>query len=190
MIFVEKMADDEESFSFSTPVKRRRISFSMQNISPILSSVSNAEDETICPSFDTTESTEIGFFLSDSSDQELVCQASESEGYADLKMSLIGQLLISSCCTNNCLLTLCTLDILNTRKHFEILSVSGRRTWLMDRLRNDSQITGSEITTKFIVAGKQVCKSAWCKVLPVSEKTVSSIIQQIGKGQVQHTVMG
>jgi len=31
----------------------------------------------------------------------------------------------------------------------------------MDRLRNDSQITGTEVATKFIIAGKEVCKSAW-----------------------------
>ncbi len=80
-----------KAYSFSIPVKRRRISFSLQSVSPILPSVSNSEDETIFPSFDTMESMEIGYFLSDRSEQELVCQESDSvsEGYStDLKMSL------------------------------------------------------------------------------------------------------
>jgi len=59
------------------------------------------------------------------------------------------------------MLILCAMSILKTRKHVGVLSASDKRTWLMDRLRNDSQITGTEVATKFIIAGKEVCKSAW-----------------------------
>ena len=56
-----------------------------------------------------------------------------------------------------------------------MMSAAEKRSWLMDRLRNDSQITGTGVVTKFIIAGKEVCKAAWCMVLPVSEKTVITI---------------
>ena len=101
-----------------------------------------------------------------------------------LELAVISALLISACCLNNCMLTLCANDVLKTRAHFNSMSILERRKWMMDRLMNDSEIVGGKIKTKFIIAGKEVCKAAWCKVLPISEKTVSSLLGQITSGQV------
>ena len=103
----------------------------------------------------------------------------------DEELAVISPLLISCCCTKECLLNLCALDVLKTQKHFNVMSAGEKRSWLMDRLRNGSQITGTGIVTKFIIAGKEVCKTAWCMVLPVLEKTVSSLLSQIRLGQEQ-----
>lgn len=192
---------------FSTPVKSNKRARHSQSVdlSPIGSPVddtilpfdtdvstcwSDEQDVTLFPSFEMTESeTCEALFLSDQkSDQDLTInkQVSTSDaGSRDQELSHVSPLLISSCCIRECMLNLCAIDILKTRKHFGVMSVSEKRKWLMDRLRNDSYITGIEVVTKYIIAGKEVCKTAWCKVLPVSEKTVSTLLEQVGKGQVR-----
>ena len=202
------MADDEDGPLFSTPVKRARLSRSeleVPDLSPVRSSVddtvlpldtdvttvsSDEQDETLFPSFETTESEAVEVVFPSDGDPSV--EEIDSMEFAskrntksrDQELALVGPLLISCCCKNECTLNLCANDVLNTRKHFNLKSATEKRKWLMDRLRNDSQITGTDVITKFIVAGKELCKETWCKVLSVSVKTVSGLIGQLRKGEV------
>lgn len=194
--------DEPEEFLFSTPRKRARLNRSGSDelsfdLSPIRSQVDDTiicidtdddagsndeQNDTYFPSFNTTGPETCESFEDTSTNQ---LPSSRDNQNRDEELAAIGPLLISCCCTKECLLNLCALDVLKTRKHFSAMSAAEKRSWLMDRLRNDSQITGTGVVTKFIIAGKEVCKAAWCKVLPVSEKTVSSLLSQVGRGQVQ-----
>ena len=51
-------------------------------------------------------------------------------------------------------------------------------------LSNDSEVIGSTLSTKYIVAGKQVCKKSWSLILPVAERTVTSLLEKVAAGQV------
>lgn len=97
----------------------------------------------------------------------------------------IAPVLISSCCTRECLLNLTALDVLKIREKFKSIDTIQQKQWITDRLNENSHaIKDSVLETKFIIAGQEVCKVAWCKVLQVSTKHVSKILKSISQGQV------
>jgi len=55
---------------------------------------------------------------------------------------------------------------------------------MTQKVANDSQVIQGRVTTRYIVSGKDICKAGWCKVAEVSDKTITSIVQQIAQGQV------
>lgn len=67
------------------------------------------------------------------------------------------------------------------QRTLQLYDTAGKENWMTNWPMNDSEILGGKIT---IMAGKEVCRLAWCEVLPTSEKTVSSLLQQIANGQV------
>lgn len=94
----------------------------------------------------------------------------------------IAPILISDCCTQECLLNLTASEVLKLREKLKSLDSSHQRQWITDRLYEHS---GSMVETKFTVAGKEVCKMAWCRVLDVSIKRVSQYMKSINSGQVR-----
>ena len=70
--------------------------------------------------------------------------------------------------------------------YFGSMAAAEKHKWILDNLNVNSQVIDSRTITKYIVAGKEVCKDAWCRVLPVSTRTVSTILTSVGKGQVSY----
>ena len=101
----------------------------------------------------------------------------------------ISKVLVSSCCDKKCLFYLCANDVITARQKFTLLGANAQRQWLTDKVIESSHIaTGGKLTTTYFVAGREVCKSAWCNVYSLSPKRVSSVLKAVTNGQkiVQH----
>lgn len=69
------------------------------------------------------------------------------------------------------MLNICANDIISARSHFNSMSITERRKWLLHRLRNDSNVTtGVSITTKYIVK-RCAKKLGVCVFMSVKEQS-------------------
>ena len=76
----------------------------------------------------------------------------------------IANLLVSSCCNRLCVRQRTVIDILLARGKIGAMGVVQKRQWLADKIIENSDVTKDNWETKYIFAGKEMCKSSFCKV--------------------------
>ena len=103
----------------------------------------------------------------------------------ELELIKIAPILISKCCSKECLLYLTASDVMKFRQQFNVLNQTDQRKWLTDRMYENSSCHGGQLVVKFILSGVEICKLAWCKVLSVSNKRITTILDSMMKGQVR-----
>ena len=75
----------------------------------------------------------------------------------------VGSLLVSKCCGREFLLHLTALDVLTTRKRFNLLGKNQQRQWLMDKIHESSHELGQgKRQIKFTLSGREICQMSWC----------------------------
>lgn len=98
------------------------------------------------------------------------------------EMASIGKMLVSSCCEKFCLRHLSAVDIIACKS--EEISQCKNRTerneWLFMKLReNSTETSRGNVQTKYFIAGKEVCSSAWCKVFEISNRTLQRMQRKL-----------
>jgi len=97
----------------------------------------------------------------------------------------VSRILVGVCCTKECLLKLSAQCVVPIRKKMKAFSLNEKRQWLMEKIHENSRITEpGKLDTKFVVAGREVCKSAWCTVHGISERQLFRIAKSVSMGQV------
>ena len=129
-------------------------------------------------------------------EQDALIRITETTSTAarDRDLKLIAPVLIAPCCSQQCLLNLTANEVLKSYVYFKSLNYVQQRQWLIDKLNENtsssSSICGSSMlseassATYYIVAGKAVCKTAWCQVLQISPKRVSKAMKVVKEGQI------
>ena len=145
-----------------------------------------SETDTSSSSAFTTEESEAYF---PSEEDSFTSTAPDATTQREHELIKIAPILISKCCSKECLLNLTASDILKLRGKYMELNQIEQRKWLTDRMYENSHRQGGQLEVKFIVSGMEVCKQAWCEVLSVSSKRVNSILESMIKGQVRNTYL-
>ena len=83
-------------------------------------------------------------------------------------LAQISSILVTECCERECLLHMSASDILKVRMKLKNLGLNAQRQWLTDKLHESSQLLNGKLSTKYIIAGREVCNYAWCVTLGVS----------------------
>lgn len=109
--------------------------------------------------------------LSDSSLSQQEMPETEEIGE---EMVHIGEILVSTCCENFCLRRLTAMDVIASKaEQSQCQNRSERSNWLFTKLReNSSETNKGDLQTRYFVAGKEICSSAWCKLFSVSHRTL------------------
>lgn len=103
-------------------------------------------------------------------------------GESDAELVKISRLLIGTCCEKLCLRHLTAMDIISNKVDYLSMTRSNQRIYLLTNLKENScqtDIRSGSITTKFYVAGKEICSSTWAQVYDISMRTLSRMLQQI-----------
>ena len=97
------------------------------------------------------------------------------------ELTKIGNILISPCCDKFCLRHLTAMDVIDCKSemaHCE--TAADRKKWLFSKLAdNSSESSKGMALTKYFVAGKEICTSAWCHVFSVSRCTLQRMQQRL-----------
>ena len=127
-------------------------------------------------------------------EQDTLTQITEitSTAARDRNLKLIAPVLITPCCSQQCLQNLTANEVLKHYVHFKSLNFVQQRQWLIDKLNENTSCssfscnmrTEASSATYYIVAGKPVCKTAWCQVLQISPKRVSKAMKVVKEGQI------
>ena len=109
--------------------------------------------------------------LSDSSLSQQEMPETEEIGE---EMVRIGKILVSTCCENFCLRRLTAMDVIASKaEQSQCKNRSECTDWLFTKLReNSSETNKGDLQTRYFVAGKEICSSAWCKLFSVSHRTL------------------
>ena len=105
----------------------------------------------------------------------------------------IAQVLVSKCCSKLCARDLTANSLLFPRRKFNSMGGVAQRQWITDKIHENSHISADgELLTKYIVAGKEVCKMAFCNAYGFSVKRLSKIkkIASLGQVNIQHGNLG
>ena len=103
----------------------------------------------------------------------------------DGDLAEVSHILVSECCSEECLRKLCARDVIPIRQKMRSFGLNEKRQWMMDKVLENSQASDpGKINTKFLAAGREVCKSAWCTVHGVSSRQLSRVTQCVSLGQV------
>ena len=155
----------------SSPRKRAKLDLSL----PLMDW---SESTDIFPSL-MHNTTDEAMFPSDHEQSDELPSTSESA----VPVNIIGQILTSSCCPKECLAYLSVKDVTNLRERFLGRSQTEQRQWLLDRLldcsRGSGTASGSGKESKYLVAGREVCLLAWCRVLGISCRRVQRLMPSV-----------
>ena len=103
----------------------------------------------------------------------------------DGDLAEVSHILVGKCCSGECLLKLCARDVIPIRRKMRSFGLNEKRQWMTDKVLENSQaIEPGKINTRFFVAGREVCKSAWCTVHGVSSRQLSRVTNRVSLGQV------
>ena len=105
---------------------------------------------------------------------------SEKENLADVGLTLVG-----GCCQQQCLLSLTPKAVLTIRGKIGALKSSEKNKWITDKVFESSRVSAScrgKLETNFVLSGVNVCATAWCKVVRVTQKQLSRISSNIAQG--------
>lgn len=93
---------------------------------------------------------------------------------------MVGNILVSKCCTKDCLLFLTGHDVLTARKKICALSAIALRQWLVDKIMEGSHYEKDDkLETHFSIAGTEVCQTAFCQVFSLNTKKVYRAIKSV-----------
>lgn len=97
----------------------------------------------------------------------------------------VSHILVGECCSGECLLKLNAQNILPIRRKMKSLGMNEKRQWLMDKILESSRvIEPGKVDTTFLVAGREVCKLAWCIVHGISLRQLTRVTKCVSLGQV------
>lgn len=94
----------------------------------------------------------------------------------------IASILTSSCCDRVCVRDITVNDILSCRRKYSEMSTVEQRQWLTNKILENSNPI--DWATKYIVAGKEVCKETFCQVYLLSPKRLYRVRKAVSQGQV------
>ena len=168
------------------------------------SSVDSIGPDGVFPSESSDNETEHCFFPSEDSNQTVTLEIDEplsdsslSETQAEMnvgkELTRIGKTLVSPCCDNLCLRHLTAMDVIACQTEInQYKNKTDRKRCLFAKLTNGSSETSKGmITTRYFVAGKEICAAAWCKVYSVSYRTLRRMKQKIILGEeMEHGNLG
>ena len=92
-----------------------------------------------------------------------------------MKARKIGQMLVGTCCDRLCLRHLTATDIISSKADYVALSKDKKKLYLFNKLKDCSSecdAMSNKLTTKFFIAGKEVCENAWKQIYDVSSHTM------------------
>ena len=114
---------------------------------------------------------------SESASGQVTCSDDERESVATI--------LITRCCKRNCLLHLTAYNVMTARRRFFSFGTNAQRQWVIDRLHENSYgIEKGSITTKYFIAGDEVCQVAWCAVYSISKKRITRMLKSASLGYI------
>lgn len=157
---------------------------------------SSSKMDDIITSSDTSSQSD-GIFLSSDDDAIFLSSESEdnveSEDNADSDTSSINvsstklgdceevvQILASKCCEKLCVRNLTVNDILFAKNKYMSMSNTEKRQWLADKISDSTSfVAESIIETKYLLAGKEVCKNTFCQVFKLSPKRLRQLAHSV-----------
>ena len=97
------------------------------------------------------------------------------------ELTKIGNILISTCCDKFCLRHLTAMDVIDCKREMAHCKTStDRKKWLLAKLAdNSSESSKRVLQTRYYVAGKEICSSAWCHIFSVTRCTLQRMQQRI-----------
>ena len=122
-----------------------------------------------------TSATHVHSALNDENDKP-----DAAEETAELRK--IGQLLVGTCCNQLCLRHLTATDIISSKANFVAMTGTKQKQYLIDRIKEGScecNPKSGEVTTKYFVAGKEICGTAWAQVYGISPRTLCRMLKQL-----------
>lgn len=96
----------------------------------------------------------------------------------------LGDIVMSSCCSDECILQLTGHAILTTRRKYNNLSVNERRQWLIDKIFDFSSVVNGKVDTRFNVSGTNVCRRAFSLIYNVPPRSIARAIKSVGEGNL------
>ncbi len=116
-------------------------------------------------------------------DPQCLLATCDTEGENELKV--VASILIDGCCDKNCLLHLSPFDVMTTRRKFKLLGANAQRQWLLDKVHENScAVQQGKLKTKYIVVGKEICQTAWCRVISISSKRLARLAKCVADGHI------
>ena len=108
------------------------------------------------------------------------------------ELTKIGNILISTCCEKLCLRHLTAMDIIGCKREMaHCKSSMDRKKWLLAKLAdNSSKSSKGVLQTRYYVAGKEICSSAWCHIFSVTRRTLQRMQQRIIDADHEHGNVG
>ena len=98
----------------------------------------------------------------------------------DDELVSIGKMLVSTCCENFCLRHLTAMDVIGCKAELKSKNRRERNDWLFRKLQDSSTKTSKEsVQTRYFVAGKEICSSAWCKLFGMSCRTLTRMQRKL-----------
>ena len=118
----------------------------------------------------------------DEPDSILMVQTDERE-YDELQK--IGRLLVDTYCNKLCLHHLTATDIITAKADYvSLTSSAARRLYLYNKLKegsSESDPKSSHISTKYFIAGKEICDNSWAQIYGVSLRTLTRMLKQLSE---------
>lgn len=104
---------------------------------------------------------------------------------SDEERERVGNILVSKCCQNDCLLHLTAHDVLTARRKFFSLRGNEQRQWLVDKIHESShEEEKGKLLVKFTFAGHDVCQKSWCHIYMISHRRLTRIVKSVSKGNI------
>lgn len=86
------------------------------------------------------------------------------------------------------------MDIISNKVDYLSMTKSNQRFYLLTKLKENTcecDTRSDSVITKFHIAGKEICNSAWAQVYEISMRTLSRMLQQIAsKKELTHGNLG
>ena len=99
------------------------------------------------------------------------------------ELQKIGALLVGSCCDKLCLRHLTATNIISAKSDYVSLTRNNQRLHLFNKVKDGSCESGGKVTTKFLLAGKEICASAWSQIYNISSCTLYRMQKRVASGE-------
>lgn len=105
------------------------------------------------------------------------------EDSEDHELEKIGRLLVGTCCDKLCLRHLTATDIISTKVDYVSLTRNDQRLYLFNKIKEGSCESAGKVTTKFFIAGKEICAVAWSMIYNISSFTMYRMQKRVVCGE-------
>ena len=97
----------------------------------------------------------------------------------------LADIVMSRCCSEDCILQLTGHAILTTRRKHNNLSANERRQWLIDKIFDFSSVGNGKVEdTKFSISGTGVCRRAFSLIYKIPPRNIARAIKPVGQGNL------